>query len=120
MVGYLLIMLSPWPLVSLMGFGVCGVAIGPMWPGTLSLGSARYPAGGTGMFGLLAFCGDFGCAISPALIGAVSDHLQADGQPLLAALRAGFGVCALFPALLLVILWLLGREGKAESSPDRK
>ena len=117
--GYLLIMLSPWPFVSLLGFGLCGVAIGPMWPGTLSLGSSRYPTGGTGMFGLLAFCGDFGCAVSPALIGAVSDRLQAEGAPVLSALRAGFGVCALFPAALLVILWLLGRTQMVEDSSAR-
>ncbi|MBQ8684244.1 MAG: MFS transporter [Clostridia bacterium] len=117
--GYSLIMLSPWPLLSLFGFGLCGIAIGPMWPGTLSLGSSRYPAGGTGMFGLLAFCGDFGCAVSPALIGAVSDRLQAEGAPVLEALRAGFGVCALFPAALLVILWLLGRCKLAEDSSAR-
>ncbi len=115
-IGFLLIVLSPWPFLSLCGFGICGVAIGPMWPGTLSLGSARYPAGGTSMFGILAFCGDFGCAVSPALIGAVSDRLQAEGMPVLAALRAGFGVCTLFPILLLSILWLLGRRQPAEAS----
>ena len=81
-----------------------------MWPGVLSIGSARYPAGGTAMFALLALCGDVGCSVSPGLIGAVSDSLGVKGFNLTTSLRGGFGVCVLFPLCLVVGLWLLSRR----------
>ena len=66
--AYGVIVLSPWPFVSLVGFCLCGWCVGPMWPGVLSLASARYPMGGTSMFAILALCGDMGCSLAPALV----------------------------------------------------
>ncbi len=112
-VGYLTIVLSPWPLLSLIGFGICGVAVGPMWPGVLSLGSARFPVGGTTMFALLALCGDLGCSAAPAVVGWVSEGLQQTGASLQEALKSGMGLCVLFPVVLFVGLLLLGRRKKS-------
>ena len=111
--GYLLIVLSPWPAVSLLGFCVAGLAVGPMWPGVLSVSSARYPTGGTTLFALLALCGDIGCSTSPGVVGAVSNGLQNGGFSLIASLRGGFGVCVLFPVLLTLGLWFLAGRKKA-------
>lgn len=110
--GYLLIVLSPWPAVSLLGFCLAGLSVGPMWPGVLSVSSARYPAGGTTLFALLALCGDLGCSTSPGVVGAVSNALQGGGSSLIASLRGGFGVCVLFPVLLTLGLWLLSGQKK--------
>lgn len=111
--GYLLIALSPWPWLSLLGFCVCGLAVGPMWPGVLSVSSARYPTGGTAMFALLALCGDLGCSTSPGLVGLVSNFLCVKGYDLTSSLRGGFGACVLFPMCLAVGLWLLSRKEKS-------
>lgn len=108
-ISYAIIVLSPWPLVSLLGFCLCGLAVGPMWPGVLSLASQRYPTGGTRMFAMLALCGDLGCSMAPAMVGGVSDALRFGGLPLAVALRSGIGVCTLFPVLLFIGLLLLGR-----------
>lgn len=99
--AYALIAVSPWPVVSLMCFCVCGWCVGPMWPGVFSLATSRYPIGGTSMFATLALCGDLGCSLAPALVGAVSDGVQVSMETS-AALRFGFGVCTAFPVLLLV------------------
>ena len=112
-VGYLTVVLSPWPLLSLIGFGICGVAVGPMWPGVLSLGSARFPVGGTAMFALLALCGDLGCCAAPAVVGWVSEGLQQNGASVQEALKNGMGLCVLFPVMLFVGLLLLGRRKKS-------
>lgn len=105
--GYTVIVLSPWPFISLLGFCLCGLFVGPMWPGILSLSSERYPAGGTSMFALLALCGDMGCSVAPVMVGAVSDSLIAEGWFPSPAMRCGFAVCAIFPILLFVgLLWL--------------
>ena len=108
-VSYSLIVASPWPLLSLLGFCLCGWFVGPMWPGILSLASERYPTGGTSMFATLALCGDMGCALAPAMVGAVSDAVRMNVS-LAYALRSGFGVCMIFPILLLVGLLLLRKR----------
>lgn len=92
--GYLLVSLSPWPALALVGCALCGMAVGCMWPGTFSLAAACFPRSGTALFALLALAGDLGCSAGPGLVGLVSsawgDHLQ---YGLLAA--------AVFPLLLL-------------------
>ena len=101
--GYLLVALSPWPVLSLAGCGLCGMAVGCMWPGTFSLAAASFPRGGTTLFALLALAGDLGCSAGPGLVGLVSaawsDRLQ---YGLLAA--------GVFPAVLLGGLVLLQKE----------
>lgn len=109
--GYGLIVLSPWPLVSLLGFCLSGWFVGPMWPGILSLTSAHFPTGGTTMFALLALCGDVGCSLAPAMVGGISEMWQLH-MPLASALRGGFGVCTLFPFLLAIGLLLLRKQKK--------
>ena len=78
--SYLLVALSPWPVIGLIGCGICGFSVGIFWPGTLSLASATMPRGGTIMFCLLALAGDLGCSAGPTLAGMVSsafgDNLQ--------------------------------------------
>ncbi len=113
--GYLLTVLAPWPGLSLVGFAIAGMAVGPFWPGLLSLGSQRFEAGGTAMFALLALCGDLGCSFGPGLVGAVSNRLQLDGSPVLQALQAGLGLAILFPVGILLGTWLLGRRQTAKN-----
>ena len=109
-ISYAIIVLIPFPFVSLLGFCLCGWFIGPMWPGILSLSSERFPTGGTSMFALLALCGDVGCAVAPVLVGAVTDGLMAANRLPALAMRGGFAVCMLFPVLLAVGLVLLRKR----------
>lgn len=109
LVAYATIVFAPHPMLSLLGFCLCGWFVGPMWPGVLSLASARFPVGGTAMFAILALCGDVGCATAPMMIGAVTDRLVAANWLSSVAMRGGFAVCMLFPALLVIGLLLLQR-----------
>lgn len=109
-VAFALIVLSPWPVVSLLAFCLCGWCVGPMWPGVLSLSSDRFPTGGTSMFAMLALCGDVGCSVAPLMVGAVTDALVGAEWVSSHAMRAGFAVCALFPILLLLGLLLLRKR----------
>ena len=113
-IGYGVIILAPWPLLSLIGFAISGLSVGLMWPGVLSLCSRRYPGGGTAMFALLALSGDIGCTAGPMTVAAVSDARQAAGAPLLGAMQSGFVLALVFPVLLLVCLMLLWKSGKKE------
>lgn len=97
---YLLAALSTLPVLGLAGCALCGLAVGIMWPGTISLSSQRCPTGGTAMFALLALAGDLGAAVSPTLVGRVSALVGGD-------LKTGLLVATLFPALLVVGLLVL-------------
>lgn len=109
-ISYAVIVLALWPFVSLLGFCLCGLAVGPMWPGVLSLASERYPTGGTGMFAVLALMGDIGGALAPAMVGSISDGMQMGGLSLSGAMKGSLGICALFPLLLFIGLALPDRR----------
>ncbi len=102
-VCYLLTSLSANPLAGLVGCIMCGFSVGIMWPGTISISSERFPAGGTAMFALLAMAGDLGGSIGPGIVGRIT---QCTGDNI----RAGMGVGLVFPVILLVMLFILGRK----------
>lgn len=93
--SYLLAALSPLPVLSLLGCGVCGISVGAMWPGTYSLASRECPKGGTALFALLALTGDFGCSLGPTMVGFIS---SAAGDNL----KKGLLFAAVFPALMIL------------------
>ena len=102
--GYVLASLG-LPLLGMLGCGVCGFAVGVLWPGTFSAAAAALPAGGTAMYAFLALAGDLGCASGPAEAGAVADASGGNLQPAMA-----FSV--VFPVMLLVGIWLYRRTAE--------
>ena len=107
--AYLLAVFAPWPLLSLVGCGLCGFSVGIMWPGVFSMASLHIPLGGTAMFGLLALAGDIGCSAGPGLVGLVSG--MADGE-----LKAGLLVAVIFPLLLALLIPGLGKKKEIPQS----
>ncbi len=101
-VCYLLASLSTNPAMGLIGCIMCGFSVGIMWPGTISLSSERFPAGGTAMFALLAMAGDLGGSIGPGIVGRVTQYAGDN-------IRIGMGVGLVFPVVLLLMLFILGR-----------
>lgn len=108
-VCYLLASFSSNPVVGLIGCIFCGFSVGIMWPGTISISSKTFPAGGTAMFALLAMAGDLGGSIGPALVGRVSQHFGDD-------IRAGMGAGLIFPSVLIIMLIIISRASKKERS----
>ena len=101
--SYLVISLSPWPFVSLIGCAICGLSVGIMWPGSFSTAARNIPLGGTMMFAFLALAGDVGCAAGPTLVGMVSSVFDND-------LKKGILTAIVFPVLLLFGLYLNRRS----------
>ena len=99
---YLLASFTENPAAGLTGCIFCGFSVGIMWPGTLSISSKTFPAGGTAMFALLAMAGDLGGSIGPAIVGRVTQFAGDD-------IRAGMRVGLIFPLMLIVMLILNGR-----------
>ena len=102
-VSYLLISLSPWPVLSLVGCALCGMSVGILWPGTFSKAAVALRRGGTAMFAFLALGGDLGCSGGPSLVGFVADNLGGN-------LKIGILCAIVFPITLLLCL----RKKKAE------
>ncbi len=107
-VCYLLASLSSSPVLGLLGCALCGISVGIMWPGTLSISAQKCPKGGTVMFALLALAGDLGGSIGPSLVGSVSS--MADGN-----LKMGLLVATVFPVLLIAGLVVLKKWVKTKA-----
>lgn len=113
---YLLASLSTLPILGLVGCALCGLGVGVMWPGSISISSQRCPRGGTAMFAFLALAGDLGAMVSPAMVGGLSE--MAGGN-----LKTGLFVAAIFPLILVVGLLMLrklvGNTGNRELIIDK-
>lgn len=110
--SYALITFAPHPLLSLAGCALCGVAVGIMWPGTLSQSASMLRNGGTAMFALLAVGGDLGCTIGPTLVGTVSDLLNGN-------MKLGILAACVFPVLLTLCL-VINMERKRKNEKGNK
>ena len=100
---YLLAALSPISIIGLIGCALCGLAVGIMWPGTISISSQKCPRGGTAMFAFLALAGDLGAAVGPAMVGTIAD--AAGGN-----LKTGLLFASAFPIILIVGLIILMKK----------
>ena len=105
LVCYLLASMTADPIWGLVGCIACGFSVGIMWPGTLSITSARMPLGGTALFALLAMAGDLGGAFGPSMVG-YATQLAGDD------LRAGLQVGCIFPIGLMIGLIIMRRMTK--------
>ena len=99
-VCYFVASLSPLPVIGLAGCALCGLAVGIMWPGSLSISAQKCPLGGTALFAFLALAGDLGATLSPTMVGYISE--LAGGN-----LKTGLLVASAFPILLVHTLLLI-------------
>lgn len=104
--SYLLTVFSPLPILSLAGCACCGLFVGIMWPGMVSVSAKTFPRGGTAMFALLAIAGDIGCAVGPSVVSAVSGAF--DDQ-----LRMGLLAATAFPVIFTAGMWYVKRKKTA-------
>ncbi len=102
---YFLASLSVSPFIGLAGCALCGLTVGIMWPGSISISSQKCPRGGTAMFAFLALAGDLGAMISPTMVGSLSEMAGSN-------LKTGLLVAAIFPVILVVSLIVLNKAKK--------
>ena len=100
---YLLASLSSLPILGLAGCALCGLAVGIMWPGSISISSQNCPRGGTAMFAFLALAGDLGATVSPVMVGSLSEMEGGN-------LKIGLLVATIFPTILVVSLIILNKQ----------
>jgi len=95
--SYFIIAATSNPVLALFACALCGLGVGLLWPGTLSLAVEAFPKAGTWMFAILAAAGSVGGAAGPAIFGVIADN---------AGLRIGFVLTATFPVGAVLCLWL--------------
>lgn len=95
--SYLVASLSSLPVIAFLGCMVSGLAVAIMWPGSISLTSARIPGGGTALFALLALGGDVGGTLGPSLVGLATNTCDD-------SIQSGLLAASFFPLLLVVSL----------------
>ncbi|MBQ7036037.1 MAG: MFS transporter [Clostridia bacterium] len=105
---YLLASLSASSFLGLTGCALCGLAVGIMWPGTISISAQKCLRGGTAMFAFLALAGDLGAAVSPTMVGNFSE--MAGGN-----LKVGLLTATVFPIVLTLGLIFLNKKVKLKT-----
>ena len=100
---YLMASLSSSPIIGLTGCALCGISVGIMWPGTISISAHKCPTGGTAMFAFLALAGDVGCTMGPSMVGRFSGMADVD-------LKIGLLAAVIFPAVLIFGLFILKKS----------
>lgn len=100
LICYLMTAISSWPIFGLLGCILCGFSVGIMWPGSISISSARMPMGGTALFALLAMGGDLGASIGPSVIGIFTQNANDN-------MKAGMLAGIVFPILLIVAICII-------------
>lgn len=100
---YLLASLSSISIIGLIGCALCGLSVGIMWPGTISISSQKCPRGGTAMFAFLALAGDLGAMVSPAMVGGIADATGGN-------LKTGLLFATAFPIVMIIGLILLVKK----------
>lgn len=100
-ISYLIAILSPIPIISLLGCSLCGLSVGIMWPGTFSIAAKECPQGGTAMWAFLALAGDVGCASGPGVVSLVS------GINVEVGLKSGLAYAIIFPTIMFGVILVM-------------
>lgn len=108
--AYLTASLSTVPFISLAGCMISGLAVGIMWPGSISLSSAHIPKGGTALFALLALAGDMGGTLGPSLVGLCTKSTEN-------SIQNGILAASIFPVILVVSLIILRSKRQKMGMP---
>lgn len=105
-IAYVAISLASFPVLSLIGCGICGFSVGIMWPGTFSIAAIILRGGGTALFAFMALAGDLGCSLGPTFAGLIAGQNDND-------LKLGILCSVIFPILLITGIIFLKKAAKS-------
>ncbi len=100
-ISYGLAAFSPYPIIGLIGCGLCGLSVGILWPGMFSIAAKNCKEGGTAIFAILALAGDMGCVTGPQTVNIIYNIFPQYG------IKLGFLGATVFP-LLMIIFMIVG------------
>jgi len=96
--SYITVAMTYHPVLGLLACALCGLGVGLLWPGALSLSVEAFPKAGTWMFAIMAAAGNIGSSSGPSIFGVIADY---------GGLRMGFMLTAAIPlgSVLLMIAY---------------
>lgn len=74
--GYVVVVFSPIPLLSLIGCGIVGIATGIICPGCVCILAKSFPTGGIPMFGVMILFQYLGNTVTNNMIGNVTAYVE--------------------------------------------
>ncbi len=112
------------PFLSAAACGLTGFCVAMMWPGSLIVVNERMPKGGVAVFALMAAGGDLGASLGPQLVGIATDialtnnyvntiSSQMGLAPEQVAIKVGFLLALIFPAVAIFVYGYLYKKAKA-------
>ena len=124
---YLVAALCPIPFIGLLACALTGLCASMLWPGSLIVGSERFPTSGVFIFAMMAAGGDLGASVGPQLLGIVADTVSASslGAELANTLsltaeqigmKAGMLIGALFPLCAILVYVKLYRDARKRNN----
>ena len=126
---YLIAALSPFPVIGLIACAFTGFCTSMLWPGSLIVGSDRFPESGVFIYAAMAAGGDLGASVAPQLVGLVSDFaianetlsslaIRLEMTPDSLGMKLGMLVGMLFPAAAIVLYSAIRRHRKASGAEN--
>lgn len=122
-ISFLLVSLSPIPILSLVGCGLMGVFIGPGWPTVLTIAQERIPNNHTKLFAYLALFGDTGCLIGPGIVGGLTAICESTGITMPfstslteSGLKLGLIACSLLAVTMCICCIILLKKRKTNNN----
>ncbi|MCL1901701.1 MAG: MFS transporter [Firmicutes bacterium] len=128
-VCYLIIAVSPVAVLSIIAFGICGLAVSLLWPGILNLTSEKFKKAGSWTLAVLAAVGNIGSAIGPFILGQVGEALpdlafvknlanNLSMEPSELGLRMAVLICMIFPLISFLSLLYIHKKRQKKLKSD--
>lgn len=116
-------------VVGLLACAVTGFCTSMLWPGSLVMAAAEFPASGVFIYAVMASGGDLGVSVAPQLLGIIADTVAAGSRfsalaaewgmtPDQLGLKCGMLFAALFPLAGVFLAWRFIRIRKAEGKSE--
>jgi len=99
-ISYIVVATTHNPVLGLLACALCGLGVGLLWPGALSLAVESFPKAGTWMFAIMAAAGNIGSSSGPSIFGVIADY---------GGLRMGFMLTAAIPLGSVVLMMVYHR-----------
>lgn len=123
-VCYLTAAVSPFPVLGLIACAFTGFCTSMLWPGSLIVGSDRFPESGVFIYAAMAAGGDLGASVAPQLVGLVSDFAISNESlsslatnmglaPDSLGMKLGMLIGMLFPMTAIILYSFIRRSRKA-------
>ncbi len=113
MISYLMTGLSQNAILGLVACALCGFSVGIFWPGFFSMAAKDMPHISTAMYAIMALAGDVGCSLGPTIVGFMANAFGKN-------LKIGFLTATIFPVMILISIYLLQKQLRTASAPQKR